>query len=847
MAKPQVGIVLRCNHFDPIWRRCWDRDFYDSGRRFVSYRKIEEEWISDSIATTRDGKSCFVVECSWVLRHYLERHPEHLKTLQRLIREGRFELLGSGENIIDANMVHGEMLARNLILGTLWAEQTLGSRPVTGCHADGFGSSAQMPQIFRECGYDWIPSLAYNVPDAPFWRGLDGSVILYEVKGRLSFCSATAFNMWRKLSPCPACNGRGCGKCGKKGFVTGDRAEFNAPPLKHLPGDVAIFVLGGEEIQPGLRVARDIAEFNARTKDFRIRQGIYRDLREYIADELAQVDNPPENQVSSKVENNPSQTGCYVTRIRCKQEHRKAEHLLLAAECWDAILNNGRGFTKLRDAWKKMSFSAFHDAITSSHCDPAHAELRDLHAEIQSIAKDACATACKRILRRAGNTITVFNHHGNTATALVKIRVAGKWQGAEATLNRRRVPVYEVNQGKGVTDITFLAREIPGLGAATVKLSKAPARSKKLSSKIISMCRYTVKIGEHGITGISVKGAGQVINTRKFLLGELVLEHDLGDPWSTRSLDRSREHLSPYTHLSGVERMGDSIVIRYTGRHPSTDNIHTCDVPEVTYLTWQQNYYLRAGLPWLEVETKVDWYTQSRRLRLAFPSTAGTNKGVYDIPYGVLARDRYEAKSIRGGNAGGDWPAIHWAGIQLPKYTFAVFNQGTPSYRVENGAVLVSVLRSPVIPYCLLEPASYVAYNFAGMVDPGTHVFRHAVYIGKGSWHENDTVVQASVFNSGFSAYPGTSARPLPVWRLTSKHTQLTAVKSAEDRHGIILRLVEHSGRKETVILHIPPEFRHAWLCNLLEENLQPLNVKGGNMFIEMKPWKIKTIRLSQD
>ena len=34
-TRPQQFIVLRYNHFDPIWRRCWDRDFHDAGRRFV--------------------------------------------------------------------------------------------------------------------------------------------------------------------------------------------------------------------------------------------------------------------------------------------------------------------------------------------------------------------------------------------------------------------------------------------------------------------------------------------------------------------------------------------------------------------------------------------------------------------------------------------------------------------------------------------------------------------------------------------------------------------------------------------------------------------------------------------
>ena len=52
-AEPQPWVVLRFNHFDPTWRRCWDRAFSDEGRRFASYRAIEDRWIADAIAGNR--------------------------------------------------------------------------------------------------------------------------------------------------------------------------------------------------------------------------------------------------------------------------------------------------------------------------------------------------------------------------------------------------------------------------------------------------------------------------------------------------------------------------------------------------------------------------------------------------------------------------------------------------------------------------------------------------------------------------------------------------------------------------------------------------------------------------
>jgi len=719
-------IVLRCNHFDPLWRRCWDRDFYDSGRRFVSYRVIEEAWIDDAIASCEDGSSCFMVEASWVLRHYLELHPERLQILRALAREGRFELLGSGENIVDANMIHGELLARNLILGTLWAEKTLGVRPSTGWHADGFGSSAQMPQIFRQCGYRRLPALSYNIPDAPYWRGLDGSVVLHHVEGRFGGVVELDLADYIKYAPCPDCGGEGCDKCAHRGFPQEPRAELKTPTQELPAGAIGVMSLGGEEILPGRNVSDDIARFNARSERFEMRQGTYHEMQNYIAAELALADNPPASEVSSKVENNPIQTGCYVSRIRAKQEHRAAEHALFAAERWDTLLGGGSD-SRLRELWKDMTLSAFHDAITGTHIDPANEELLELLATVKATAREIEEKACAKLLNPNDASFTLFNSQGFAAGGPVTVEVPFDWKGATVATEEGPLPVYEVTSADSGASVTFQSPQIPALSACQVKLSEAPSRVRQISDPKVSCGRYTVEIGEHGITGVSARGIGPVADCRDFLLAELMLERDLGDPWCTRSLDRTRERLSPHVRLAGVEQYGDSIAITYEGQHPATlDTCHSPD-PMVSQLTWRQVFHLRSGAPWIEVETSVSWWTYGRRLRLAFPSTTHLDRGVYEIPYGVLERDRYECDTTDFANAGGDWPALHWGGVQAPGHTFAVFNRGTPSYRIEDGTVLVSVLRSPHLPYALNDapsgPPSYIAYNFNGMWDHGCHTF----------------------------------------------------------------------------------------------------------------------------
>ncbi len=839
MSSSQPCFVFRYNHFDPIWRRCWDRDFLDNGRRFVSYRAIEEAWFDDILSTMDDGTGCFMVEASWVLRHYLERHPEHAEALRAYAAAGRLELLGSGENIIDVNMVHGELMARNLLLGTLWGEQTLGLRPTTGWHGDGFGSSAQMPQVFRECGYDWIPAISYAHPDRPFWRGLDGSTVLFSVPGRYKEMSGTKSFCFIKHAPCAACQGVGCDTCAGRGFAP-YRAELDNPPAADPAFTALVAGLWGEEILPGLHVTEAITALNAVRTDVHFQHGVYRDLRAVLADMLAQVDAPPADQIASKVENNPTQCGCWVTRIRCKQGHRIAEHRLLAAETWNALLG-GSAADALRDAWKGMSLSAFHDAITSTHVDPAYDELQELLHGIQATAATALHAACDARLTPQAGAVTLFNHHGFPAGGPVTVAVPGAWEGATVTADGQALPVFEAAHDGTHTRVTFAAPAVPALGACTVTLAAAPARRAAVTERTVTHAGFTVTAGDHGITQIDADGLGTVVKGDNFLFGELVLETDEGDPWGTRSLERRRERFAPHTQLAGIERLGDSVIIRYTGAHPANGSPFNYDA-KLTYMAWEQAFLLRAGVPWLEVETRVDWYTQDRRLRLAFPSATTENRGVYEIPFGVLERERYECTSTNFGTGNGDWPAIHWAGIQAKDHTFALFNVGTPSYRVEDGTVLVSVLRSPTVPCCLLEPFSYVAHNYTGMMDHGTHTFRHALYLGKGDWRGNDVVQQAALFNGGLSARPGALAGTLPAWGVDAAHTQLATIKAAEDGQGVVVRLVETAGAAETVRLRVPAGTAYA--ANLLEDTGVALPQDGDAFLVEMAPWKIVTVRV---
>ena len=139
--KPQLFILVN-NHFDPTWRRCWQRPLKFKGKTFISYNDIETYYLLDNIALAQENSEYkFEIECALVLRTILKDHPEALPILQQLAQEGRFAVSGAGETIVDANMIHGESLVRNFVDGILWVEDTLGQKTNYMLRNDAFGDS----------------------------------------------------------------------------------------------------------------------------------------------------------------------------------------------------------------------------------------------------------------------------------------------------------------------------------------------------------------------------------------------------------------------------------------------------------------------------------------------------------------------------------------------------------------------------------------------------------------------------------------------------------------------------------------------------------------------------------
>ncbi len=841
--KPVVYVVTN-NHFDPMWRRCWERRFEHEGLTYVSYADLEEFYMLDNLAIAAEHPEYrFEAESAIVVRKFLERHPDRKEELRRLVAEGRFRVPGAGDNIIDVNMVHGESIVRNLLYGLLWVENELGQTTRMGTRKDGFGNSAQLPQIFRGCEIRWVPEFSYSPPTAPYWRGLDGSTV---------YCGSLPHSAFggscHKYRPCPSCGGRGCPSCRNRGIEPEPRspvpAGINEAEARRTGASLA--VISSEELLPNPEI---IAWAKRQRRSYDVRFAVQEETGELLRDRIDAADSPPRDQIHDGVELNPNNSGCLVTRIRTKQTCRRQEYALLGAETLALMAAlRGRPYPRAAFArvWRDLLFTLFHDAVTATHVDPAHEELREFWTRIDGATSRIVDRSISALARPRRDVVSVVNPSGDRATAVVTV-ATGKRRPAlsvEDEKGRREKVVSVRRTGKGTTEISFVARGVPPLSSRSYRIVAGrsdPNRLRPLSEPVIRNRRFRIEADDRGILSVVDRKHGvEILRAAEYRVGELLIEHDEGSPWATLHPDQTRRSLAEYTRLVAAEK--GRAFQRLVFEMNAPRGVGFSSTPPRARIT----VTLLSGIERIDFHTRIDWDEHNHRIRVAMP-VPGRGRHVYGIPYGALERRPYEP-SFNWTGANGDWPAVDWAGVETRNGSIALLNRGLPSYRIEPGKnrgtlMLLSLLRSPAVPTYLHEPQYYTMTAWDGMRDAGSHEFDYAITAYPKPFSESGVVSDAAVYNGGLLGFSGeVDAPPMPT--VDSKNVRLSSLKWAEKGRAIILRLVEFRGKEGTARITVPFQARRISLVNLLERRGTALEIRDGRVRFSVRPWEIATLRI---
>jgi alpha-mannosidase len=317
----------------------------------------------------------FVFACSQAQQYAWieERQPELFERIGKAVAAGRFIPAGGMWVESDTNMVGGEALVRQFVLGKRYFQDRFGVEPREVWLPDSFGYTAALPQIARLAGYRWFltQKLAWN-PTNPFphhtfwWEGIDGSRIFAHmppVDSYLASMTPTELNH-------AATN-----------FRDHSGAGTSMVPFGHGDG-------GGGPTAVMLERARRQADFEGSptiehlspTEFFETAEAEYPDAPTWVGELYMEA-----------------HRGTYTSQAAMKRGNRRTEHLLREAELWwtTAAVRTGASYPydDLDRLWKVVLLHQFHDVLPGSSIARVHREARQAYAEViaelESLIADA--------------------------------------------------------------------------------------------------------------------------------------------------------------------------------------------------------------------------------------------------------------------------------------------------------------------------------------------------------------------------------------------------------------------------------------------------------------------------
>jgi alpha-mannosidase len=812
-----------------------------------------------------------------------------LPRIKSLYEKGLFEICGAGEAIVDVNMCSGETLCRNLASGVRYCRDVLGMPPLLANHADGFGSSAQFPQVIRSCGLPGIQGLSYSLPDNQYWRGLDGSTVLFwqGAPGRGYFydhCYHEPCRVCRNLSPasCPACQGTGF-----------DLPQNFYPPFEPVADDqfrdgVAVYNVCSEEMLPPADFTEHFRQWEMGNPEVTYRWGTPRFAARLWESLAAAVDNAPVGKLSSRVENNPVLSGCLVSRIRIKQLARQLEAEFYG---WEkaVMLSSGAGGRLDRGRWEKLflelPLAFFHDSVTGTHQDEAYQELMNLMsgciAGIRESARDALGvTDDPQADLKPGSGMAVFSPHASvlpgrallppadwrSASPMVAVDEMGGRHPIVLPLHRFAPPLPS-HPSRLINAVGSDARTRPETVVPRLEMDtmqplawtrlrlEAAAAPQTVEGRMLRNAFLELSLGDHGVTGVCYHQSGLQAKADRWLLGELLIEEDEGDPWGTRKPVAFRKGLGEFTRFRGAARFDGYQEAWYSGRYEPNLRFGREEDPKLFGLEWLVTVRLLDAARRVDFSFEIFWKSADRRIRVAFPTQAKVDTGFYSIPAGWLRRDRHNQQVECLWSPNGDWPALHFVATESNEtgHGWAVVNHGTPSARIEDGAILMSVLRSPGFGHCLERYGQTYPMPTSGIRDGGWHQFEFQLLPYGGEAKLPELALQAAALNQPAPCVLGDSGATLAALGLglEGADVELQAAKpsfSQDRKDAVILRLVNHADTERHATVRLPEDRAYAaWECDLLETPGLPIVVTGHCLEITLRPFEIRSLIIKRN
>ncbi|MCU0522592.1 MAG: alpha-mannosidase, partial [Anaerolineae bacterium] len=731
--------------------------------------------------------------------------PELFARIQRLVREGRWHIMGGWFLQPDCNMPSGESFVRQILVGRRYFDGEFGAHPTTAINFDPFGHTRGLVQIMAKSGYDSYvfcrPSEGdCHLPDSDFaWVGYDGSEV---VGHRTMVWYLSALGGARKKV---------------EGFL-GEYPDRDVSLLLWGVGDHG----GG----PSRIDVQDLEALIAETEQTQI---VHSTPEAYFANLLSERgwDALPRHERDI----NPWAVGCYTSQVRIKQQHRALESALYSAEkmASTAALQGILDYPKadLAAAQRDLLFSEFHDILPGSSVQPVEEmSLRVLGHGLETLSRLRARTffALAQGQPRAAEgeiPILVYNPHpyAITTTVACEFQMADQnWDDtytqAVAMQDGVALPT-QVEKEAGNLNLDWRKKVVFNAVLAPSRMSRFDCRLEVLPEK-----PSVALMEQDGVFHFQTDELEVIINAASGLidryrvrgvdylapgaLAALVISDD-EDPWGMRTR-AYRDVLGAFSLMTPVESAAFSGV--RVAELPAVRVIEDGDVRTVIEAVFGYGrsaictrYLLPKRGTELGLDMRVLWLEKDRMLKLSVPTAMPTAAYMGQVAYGV------GELPVNGDEA----VAQKWVAVVDPLADRALtcINDGTYGSDFSGGELRLTLLRSPAYSGHPIGDRPVVPQDrFTPRIDQGERLYHF--WLNAGAVQERLEAIdrEALVQNErpfALSFFPhGEGVKPHPGLLLDDDVVQLAAFKQAEDGNGYIIRLFEPTGHRRRTVLSVP-------------------------------------------
>jgi len=787
-------VHLVCNaHIDPAWQWVWQDGAAEAISTFRTAADMCEEF--DGFIFSHNESMLY----EWVEQF----EPALFTRIRKLVKQGKWQIIGGWYVQPDCNMPSGESLVRQALVGKRYFRQKFGVDVKIAANLDSFGHSRGLPQILRKSGYDYYVALRPDKPrhheelSSPMfrWIGFDGSEVIVRRVGGNGY--ATRVNSM-------------------KPFMEIWLRDHPNPGTELLLWGVGDH--GGGASRADLRQIQELID---KTKDVRL---VHSSLENYFHE----MESKRERLPAFRHDLNPTSIGCYTSMIRVKQKHRRLENEIISLEkmataaAMQGLIEYPRA--SIDAALKSLLFSQFHDMLPGSGIQDVEEDtLQLLDHGLELAAREKLKTFFA--LTRGQKTATVdnppimvYNPHPFNVRGLVECEFhlhdfnwAGSFFDAPVSRDGRMLP-YQVEQERAAAtldwakQVVFYADLKPGMNRFDTRLNelkkKPPVRIKPRNG-LIRFKTAELEIIVNARTGLVDRWRvdGKDV-TAPGAFQPIVLE-DTPNPWGDG--ERYRGKMAGRFRLMSAKEGTACSALPQT--LPSVRVIE--DGPARTIIEaifgWRRSAICqRYKLPKLgtefEVETRVVWNEPHRVLKLAVPQTKPVSRFLGQTAYGVqeLPVDGAEAVSQK-------WQAMI---IGDSERAVTCIDNGIYGSDLAENTLRLTLLRSPA--YSNSAGTTVIEDRHNPVIDIGERTYRFWFNAGPAS--ERLTAIDREALARNEMPYalsffpPGGGKEPKPLAVLSGNAVQLAAAKLAEDESGdIVLRLFNPTNRPRRTTLAVPP------------------------------------------